>query len=152
WPHAPAAPPLRSEVQPQRQLDDARRARRVRDADRRPEVRVDLVAGGIEPRRPIDVLELDLVEEVVGLDAELRGQVVAEAHVLEDREVRVDDARLLDRIAWRRRAVLTARRPRERRGVEETGERIAAAGERIADEHRPHEVQARLAAGETGAV
>src|SRR5262252_2536065 len=61
---ARAAPAVRarvmsaSEVQPQRQLDDPRRTRRVRDPDRGTEVRVDLVAGGVEPHRPIDVLEL----------------------------------------------------------------------------------------------
>src|ERR1051325_8632660 len=56
-----------SEVQPQRQLGDPRRSRRVRDADRGAEVRVDLIAGGVEPHGAIDVLELHRVEEIVDL-------------------------------------------------------------------------------------
>src|SRR4051794_29247154 len=61
-----------SESQTHRELHDARRPRRAGDADRRPEVRVDLRPGRVEARRPIDVLELDLVEQIVDLGAELR--------------------------------------------------------------------------------
>src|SRR5712691_8269639 len=68
-----------SEVQPHRQLDDARRARRVGDADRGPEVRVDLRAGGVEPRGAIDVLELHLIEQIVDFHAQLRGPAAAQA-------------------------------------------------------------------------
>src|SRR5262245_44874966 len=71
-----------SEIQPQRQLGDPRRSRRVRDADRGAEVRVDLITGRVEPHRAIDVLELHRVEEIVDLDAELCRQTIAEAHVL----------------------------------------------------------------------
>src|SRR5207249_986869 len=135
-----------SEIQPDRELHDSRRTRRVADADRGAEVRVDLHAVGVEPRRAIDVLELDLVEQIVDLRAELRGAAAAEIHVLEDREVRVDEPRLAHDVARRVRAVGAARRPRERRRVEGPRLGIAVVGERIADEHRPHEVEARLAA------
>src|SRR5438093_13609004 len=85
-----------SEVQSDRELHDARWTRRVRNADRGAEVRVDLHAVGVEPRRAIDVLELDLVEQIVDLRAELRRAVAAEIHVLEHGEVRVDEPRLGD--------------------------------------------------------
>src|SRR5258708_29020357 len=61
-----------SEIQTHGQLDDARRARRAGDADRRAEVRVDLRTCRVEPCRAVDVLELDLVEQIVDLGAELR--------------------------------------------------------------------------------
>src|SRR5262249_44830550 len=63
--------PRGSEVHTERQLDDPRRPSGVADPERGPEGRAHLFAGRVESRRAIDVLELRLVEEIVGLDAEL---------------------------------------------------------------------------------
>ena len=62
-----------------------RRPRRRRDADSGAEVRVDLHPGGVEARRPIDVLELRVVEDVVALEPELQPSCPAEREVLEER-------------------------------------------------------------------
>src|SRR5437667_418248 len=117
-----------SEVQPHRELHDARWTRRARNADRGAEVRVDLHAVGVESRRAIDVLELDLVEQIVDLRADLRRAAAAEVHILEHGEVRVDEPRLAHDVARRGGAVGAARGPRERRRVEEPRLGIAAAG------------------------
>src|SRR5262245_30359780 len=140
-----------SEIHSHRELNDPRRPRRVRDADRRAEVRVDLHAVRVEPSRAVDVLELDRVEQIVDLRAELRRDAGAELHVLEHREIRVDQARFLHDVAGRI-AVIAARGPPERRGIEEPGERVAAAGEWISDHDRADEVQTRFAAREARAV
>src|SRR5262252_5862912 len=140
-----------SESDARRQLNHTRRPRRIRNADCGAEIRVDLTAVHVEPCRAVDVLEFYLVEQVVDLGAELQRARPGDYDVLEDCEVGVDDSRLPDDVA-RRIAVAAAGRPCERRRVEEAGQRITAAGERITGEDRTHEVQTRLAAGEAGTV
>src|SRR5262245_54480154 len=132
-----------SESDARRQLNHTRRPRRIRNADRRAEIRVDLRAVHVEPRSPVDVLEFHLVEQVVDFRAELQRAGPGEHDVLEDREVGVDDTGLPHDVA-RSIAVTAAGRSPERCRVEEAGQRIAAARERISGEDRAHHVQTRL--------
>src|SRR6187551_984708 len=60
-----------SESESCRQLNQAGRRRRRVDAERRPERRLRLLARGIEHRGAVDVDELDFVQHVVNLAAEL---------------------------------------------------------------------------------
>src|SRR5262249_52085217 len=77
-----------SEDQSDRELDDARVARTGYFAERR----VGLHARLIPRRRRVDLVELCVVEHVVGLAPELCLQVAREVDVLEQGEIRVHDA------------------------------------------------------------
>ena len=130
-----------------------RRARRQdRDPDRGAELRVDLIPRRIEARGAIDVLELGVVEHVVGLEPVLERAAAAERDVLEQREVPVVDTWLADGVARRVAVVAAARRARERRECRKSRSADRRRRPRIAVHHGPDQAQARIAAAEVAAV
>src|SRR5438046_1764704 len=105
---------LPSEYNAQRNLHDARRARR----DHLPEARVHLIADGVEAGRRVDRGELGVVEQVVDLPSKLRAPTpAAERDVLEDRDVPVVDAGPAHDVLGRA-ARVPLRRTGERRRIE----------------------------------
>src|SRR5579883_100074 len=76
------------ELQPGRQLDDARVLRRRV----LPELRVQLRAGGVELRVGVHSAELHVVECVVKLGSKLHAQTLVQANILEQGDVPVVQA------------------------------------------------------------